>query len=145
MGGGVKSPQGADTLGVAKVPRGDETRVGTTSTEGGPREDRRGRGGDEKPPTARSTRMQGENRGKGGPMDGPQTVEPPGTQQDMAADDDSVGTLPRKSEGANSARSKNGMHPCREYDLLASEATEGGQANTGAAGSEASHWATEEQ
>ena len=49
-GGGVESPQGADTPRVAELPRGDETPRGTTGAEGGPREDGRGRVGDEKSP-----------------------------------------------------------------------------------------------
>ena len=63
----------------------------------------------------------------------------------MAADDGSAGLLPRQSDGANSPRSKNGMHPRREYDLLGSEATEGGPDNTGNTGSKDGHGATEDQ
>ena len=48
VGGGVKSPQGANNPGVAKDPRGDETPGGPTSTEVGTGEDGRGRGGEEK-------------------------------------------------------------------------------------------------
>ena len=40
-----------------------------------------------------------------------------------AADNDSAGTLPQQSDGA---RSKNGIHPRREYNLLALEKLEGG-------------------
>ena len=48
-----------------------------------------------------------------------------------AADDDSAGPLLRQSDGADGARSKNGMHPRRDYNLLASEAPEGVRANAG--------------
>ena len=73
------------------------------------------------------------------------TAEPPGTQRDMVADDSSAGTLSRQSDGANGARSKNCMHPLHEYNLLVSEATEGGQANAGDTVSEAGHGATDDQ
>ena len=49
-----------------------------------------------------------------------------GKQRDTAADDGSAEPLPWQSDGPDKARTKNGMHLCREYDLLASEATEGG-------------------
>ena len=55
--------------------------------------------------------MQGDNGGKGGQVGGPQTAELPGTQQDTAADNGSTRGLPRQSKDADSARSKNGMHP----------------------------------
>ena len=145
MGRGVKSPQGAKNPGVAEEPRGDETTRGPTATEVGPGEDRRGRGGeDEKPPTARATRMQEADGSEGNLMGGLRTAGPPGTQQDTAADDGSAGLLQRQSDGANSARSKNAMRPRRKYNLLASETTEGGRANAGDTGSETGHGATEE-
>ena len=66
-------------------------------------------------------------------MGGKRTAEPPGTTE-MAADYSSAGPRPRQFDGANGARSKRGAFARRKYDLLVSEATEGGQANTGAAG-----------
>ena len=45
VGVGVEWPQGADTPGVAKEPRGDETPGGTTEAEDRPGEDGQGRGG----------------------------------------------------------------------------------------------------
>ena len=78
-------------------------------------------------------------------MDGPRTADPLVPQQGMAADNGSAGPLPRQSDSAEGARSKNGMHPQRKYELLASEAPEGGRANTGDTGSEAFHGATADQ
>ena len=58
-------------------------------------------------------------------MGGPRTAEPPGTTKTVA-DDNSVGPLPRQSDGADVASSKHGAFARREYDFLTSEATEGG-------------------
>ena len=44
----------------------------------------------------------------------------------MEADNDSAGPLPQQYDSANGARSKNCMHLRRKYNLLASEAPEGG-------------------
>ena len=141
-------PQVADTPGVAEVPLREETlegpqrpRANQEQTEGG----QTGQGGDENPPTAQATRGAGSRRRRrradGWAEDGgaafPTAGHSGGRRQH--------GALPRKSDGADSARSKNGMHPRRESDLLASEATEGGRANVRGTGSEASHGATEEQ
>ena len=52
VGGGVESPQGADTPGVAEGPRWDETLGGPTSAQDRRGADEQGRGGgDENPPT----------------------------------------------------------------------------------------------
>ena len=48
---GVDSPQGINTPGVEEFPRGDETPGVATEGEGVPGEDRRGQGGNVKPPT----------------------------------------------------------------------------------------------
>ena len=48
---------------------------------------------------------------------------------DTAAENNSVGALPRQSDSANGARPKNGMHLQRKYGLVALEEPEGGQAN----------------
>ena len=125
VGGGVELPQGADTPGVDEVPQGDETPGVLTSTEIGPREDGRGRGGDENPPTARATRTQGADGIKGGPMGGPRMAEPPGTETETAVENGITRPLPRKSYGANGARSERGVLARHEYNLLALEATEG--------------------
>ena len=109
MGRGVESPQGANTPGVAEVPRGDDTPGGTTVTKSGPREEGQGQGGDKNPPITRETRTQGSDGTEGDPMSGLRTAESPGTQWDTAADNRSAGPLPRQSDGANGARSKNGM------------------------------------
>ena len=74
-------------------------------------------------------------------MGGQRTEEPPG-KTETAADNSSVGPLPRKSDGA---RSEHSALARRKYDLLASDATEGGQENVGAASCKAGHGATESQ
>ena len=61
-----------------------------------------------------------------------------------AVDNDSAGPLPRKSNGADGARSKNGMHLRRKYNLLASEEPEGGRANAGSRARGDGHGATRE-
>ena len=63
----------------------------------------------------------------------------------MASDDGSAGPLLQKSDGADSARPQNGMHPRRGFDLLASEAREGGRSNAGDTGREAGHGVMEDQ
>ena len=54
-------------------------------------------------------------------MLGPSMAPPPHPQRGMAADNDSAGPQPRKSDGT---RPKNGTHLCREYGLLEPEETE---------------------
>ena len=56
--GGVESPQGIDTPGVAELPRGDETPGVTTAGEGVPGEDGRGQGGDKTPPPSELARKE---------------------------------------------------------------------------------------
>ena len=143
MDGGVESPQGVDTPGVAEEPRGKKKTGGPTAAEGGPGEDGQGRGrGDENPHTARATTMKGANGGEGGPMDGQRTEEPPGTTK-MAEDNGSAGPQPRQSDGADGTRSEHGALVSREYNLLVLEATEGGPANEGSADSKDGHGALE--
>ena len=60
----------------------------------------------------------------------PKTAVPP-HQSGTSADDNSAGPLPRQYNCADGASSKYGIHPRRKYNLLASEALEGGQANAG--------------
>ena len=71
-------------------------------------------------------------------MGGQRTAEPPNTTE-TAEEDGSAGTWPRQSDGANGARSEHGALARCEYNLLASEATEGGPDNSGAAGGEDGH------
>ena len=47
------------------------------------------------------------------------TSAPPHPQWGTAADKDSAGSMHRHTNGADSARPKNGMHTRREYGLLA--------------------------
>ena len=59
VGGGVESPQGADTPGMEEGPRGDETLGSPTASQGRRGEDGRGQGGgDGTPATAQATREQ---------------------------------------------------------------------------------------
>ena len=71
-------------------------------------------------------------------MGGQRTEEPTSTT-DTAEDGGSAWPRPRKSDGADGARSEHVALARREYDLLALEATEGGPSNAGAAGSEDGH------
>ena len=124
MGRGVDLPQGIDTPGVAEGLRGDEAPGAPTAAQDRPGEEERGRGGgDKNPPTAQATRMQGADSGAGKLMGGQWMAEPP-NMTEAAEEDGSAGPRPRQSDGADSARSKHVMLDCREYDLLASEATE---------------------
>ena len=52
---------------------------------------------------------------------GPRMVDQPRPQRDTAADDNGAGLLPRKSDGTDGARPKNGTHSRRKYVLLTSE------------------------
>ena len=62
---------------MAELSLRDETPGGTTVNEGRTREDGRGQGGEENPPTAQATRAQGDDCGKDGLMGGPRTAELP--------------------------------------------------------------------
>ena len=53
---------------------------------------------------------------------------------EMVADDGGKGPRPDHSDDTHGARSENGMHPRREYNILASEATEGVHASAGDSG-----------
>ena len=61
---------------------------------------------------------------------------------ETAAGDGGEGPRPEHFDGADGARTKNGMHPRRKYDNVASEAMERGQASSGAAAGEDSHGVT---
>ena len=69
----------------------------------------------------------------------PLTAEPLGTETETSADDGSAGPLLRQSDSTDSDRSDHSALECHKYNLLASEATELGRANTGAAGSKSGH------
>ena len=86
--------------------------------------------------------MQIADGGDSAPRGGQQTAEPP-VPMETAEDDGSVGPWQEQSDGVDGARSENGALARHEYNLLASEATEGGPANAGAAGSEDGHGALE--
>ena len=62
---------------------------------------------------------------------------------ETAEEDGGEGPWPEQSNGSNGARSKHSALVHREYDRLASEATEGGQATTRSAGREDDHGASE--
>ena len=61
---------------------------------------------------------------------------------ETATGDGGEGPRPEHFDGADGARTKNGMHLPHEYNRLASEAMERGQATTGAAAGEDGHGAT---
>ena len=97
--------------------------------------------GDENPSTARATWRQGPDGGDIGACRG-QTAAPSATMETTAEDGDE-GPRPEHFDGADGARTENGMHLRREYENMASEATERGQASTGAAAGEDGHGAME--
>ena len=71
-------------------------------------------------------------------------AKPPVTTE-TAEDDGSTGPRKEQSDGVNGDRSEHGTLARRKYNRLASEATERVQANTGAAGGEDGHGASEER
>ena len=122
VGKGFESPQCANTPRVAEGPRGDKTLGAPTSSQYQRGEERRGRRGrDENPPTARATRRQGGD-GSDGASRGERTAAPIAMMK-MAAGDSVEGPWPEHFDGADGARTKNGMHPRHEYDNVASEVT----------------------
>ena len=132
-------PQGTNTPGVAEGPRGDETLGGTTAAQDRRGEDGQGRGGgDENPPTARATRMQGADGGDGALRGGQRMAEPP-VPMETTEEDDSVGPWQEQSDGVDDSRSEHGTLARREYDILESDVAEGVQANAGAASVEDGH------
>ena len=99
---------------------------GQRSDKGG----RRGRGGDGTPHTNQASKDSGADGVNERMLRRPRTAVPP-RPRDMGTDDNSVGPLPRQSDGADGARPKNGMHSRRKYGLLAPEEMEKGRSNTG--------------
>ena len=90
VGGGVESPQGNCAPGLTELPQADKTLQVTTAGGSKPRENGRGQGGDETPPTNRATGAQGNSGGDDGPMGRLRTAEPPCPQRDTAVDDGSM-------------------------------------------------------
>ena len=130
VGGGVESPQGIDTPGVDALPRRGENPGVENNGDRVTGEDGRGQGGDGNSPTTRASADSRANDGNDGVAHGPRTAafpHPSGT----AADNDSVGPLPRQSDSADGARPENGMHLRRKYGLLAPEEPEGSRSNAG--------------
>ena len=84
------------------------------------------------PPTAKATEMQGADGGNCVSRGGQQTAEPAETME-TAEDNGSMGPWQEQSDGA---RSKHGALARCVYDILVSEATEGGQSNLGVTGGE---------
>ena len=98
-------------------------------------------GGDENPPTARATRRQGPDSGDGATRSG--RTAAPSAEMETAAGDGGEGTRPEHFDGADGAKTENGMHLRREYKNVAPEATERVQSSAGAAAGEDRHGATE--
>ena len=65
----------------------------------------------------------------------------PSKEMETAAGDGGAGHLPEHFDGADGATTKNGMHPCSEYDNVALEALERGQASAGRVAGEDIHGA----
>ena len=92
------------------------------------------------PPTTQATRRQGPDGGDG--MARCKRTAAPSATIETAAGDGGEGPRPEHFDGADGARTKNGMHPRREYDNVVSEATERGQARARVAAGEDGHGAT---
>ena len=130
VGGRFESPQGADTPRVAGGPRGDGILGASTASKDRRGEDGRGRGGgDENPPTAQETTRQGPDGGDGAARC--KLTAAPSAKMEMAEGDGGEELQPENFDGADGVRTEKSMHPCREYDNVASEATERGQASAG--------------
>ena len=142
VGGGVELPQGTNTPGVAELPLWDKTPGVTTTGKGIPREDGRGQGGDENPPTTRATGAQGNSDGEDESMGGLRMAAPLRPQRGTAADNGSAGNPTRYTAGTDSARPEHGALVRRKYGLLAPMGTEVDTADVGDPGSEDGHKAT---
>ena len=129
--GGVELPQGIDTPRVEELPRGDETPRVATEGEGVPGEDGREQGGDITPLTNRATE---ESRASGGNEEitrGLGTAAPLCPRRGTAADRNKVRPQKGHSDGADSARPKNGMHSRRKYGILSQKEPAGDPATEG--------------
>ena len=129
-------------LGVDELPRGDETPGVATEGEGMTGKDRQGGREDGTPPTTQATEESGAGGGNEVMTSGLRTAPPLRPQRGTTADEDSMGPQPRKSDGADSARTENGTHLRRKYGLLAPEVPEGGTDNAGLQVRGDSHGAT---
>ena len=142
VGGGVDSPQGNLTPRGAERPRGDETLGALTASQYRQGEDGQGRGGgDKNPPTARATRRQVTDGGDRAARSRRTAVT--SAEMETAAGDGDEAPPPEHFDGADGARTENGMQPRRKYDNVALEVSERGQASAGAAAGEDGHGATE--
>ena len=136
-GGGAGSGRGDRVAAGHRHPQsgiiapGDETPGVDTESNKVTGEEGRGRGGGGNSLTTQESEDSEYDGGNDGMVREPRMAVLP-RLSNTAADDDSAEPLLRKCGGANSASSKNGMHPLREYNLLALEAPEGGRANGGA-------------
>ena len=93
-----------------------------------------GAGRGQKPPNHLSNRGDCSWQQRQGYDTRPSTAALPLPHRGMAADDDSIGSQKRQSDGADGASPENGTHPRRKYRLLAPEELEepeGGRANAG--------------
>ena len=145
VGGGVELPQVTDTPRVAELPRGDKNPRVTTASEIVLREVGRGQEGEEKPPTTRATRAQGDDGGDDERMGGPRTSAPPHSQRDTVAGDGSAGTPTRHTASTDGVRPEHGAIARREYSLLAPTGPVVYPSHAGDHGSAAGHGATWEQ
>ena len=142
VGGGVESLQGNSNPRVAEGPRGDKIPGDLIASQNRQGEDGWRQGGwDENPPTARATRRQGANGGDGATHNGQTAVL--SAEMETTAGDGGEGPRPEHFDGADGARTKNAMHLCCEYENMASEAMERGQASAGNAAGEDDHGAME--
>ena len=140
VGGGVELSQDDSTPREAEGPRGDKTPGALTASRYQRGEYGRGWGrGDENPPTARATRGQGPNGGDGAARCGGTAT--PDAAMETAEGDGGTGHLPEHFDSADGATIENGKHPRREYDNVASEASERGPASAGHAEGEEGHGA----
>ena len=58
-------------------------------------------------------------------------MEEPDAAMETAAGSDGVGYPPEHSTDADTSTTENSMHPCREYNKVASEALLGGKSSAG--------------
>ena len=141
MVGRVESSQDDLTPREAEGPRGDKTRGALTASRYRQGEEGRGRGrGDENPPTAQATRGQGLDGGDGAArLD---KTEAPEEAMETAAGAGGAENPPKHFDVADSATTENGKHLHCEYNKVASEASERGQARVGPVIGEDGHGAT---
>ena len=113
------SPQGTNTPGVTELLRGGETPRVKTAGEGEPREDGRGRGGDNPLPITRETEARGAGGGNDKRMGRSRMAVPPRPQRGMAVVGESAGTLTRNTAGTDGTRTEHGALVRRKSGLPA--------------------------